>query len=68
MINGDDMTFEQKLDKLGEIVSRLSNERPSLDEALDLYKEGIALCTECKKELEQAKLTVKNMDGENTDE
>lgn len=62
------MTFEQKLEKLGDIVARLENEKPELVDALDLYKEGIALCADCKKELEQARLTVKNMDGEKTDE
>ena len=62
------MTFEQKLEKLGDIVARLENEKPELGDALDLYKEGIALCADCKKELERARLTVKNMDGEKTDE
>lgn len=62
------MTFEEKMARLGEITSKLENDNPSLNESLDLYKEGVALCAECKKELEEAKLTVKNMDGESTDE
>ncbi|MBR2303607.1 MAG: exodeoxyribonuclease VII small subunit [Ruminococcus sp.] len=62
------MTFEEKMTRLGEITEKLEKDNPSLNESLDLYKEGVALCADCKKELEEAKLTVKNMDGEKTDE
>ncbi|MFT3950890.1 MAG: exodeoxyribonuclease VII small subunit [Oscillospiraceae bacterium] len=52
------MTFEEKLSRLNEIVSRMSGGTLSLDESLDLYKEGVALAADCRKTLEDAKLKV----------
>ena len=49
------MTFEENLT------------RP-LEKALELYKEGIDLSVDCKKSLESAKLSVKAMNGDNSDE
>lgn len=62
------MTFEENMNRLKEIVRLLENDKLPLDEALDIYKEGVGLSAECKKTLESAKLTVKTMSGENEDE
>ena len=62
------MTFEEKMTRLSEIASLLENDKLSLDESLELYKEGVNLAADCKKTIENAKLTVKTMNGENTDE
>lgn len=64
------MTFEDRLAGLEDIVKQLENEKLPLDKAMELYKKGIELTSECRGELEEAKLTVKNMDmnGESTDE
>lgn len=62
------MTFEEKMQRLNEIVSLLENDKLSLDKALDLYKEGVELSVDCKKIIETAKLTVKTMNGEFNDE
>lgn len=59
------MTFEDNLKKLEEIIKQLENDKLPLDRALDLYKEGVGLMTDSKKALENAKLTVKIMNGEN---
>ena len=56
------MTFEQLMNRLDEIISSLDNEKLPLDEALELYKEGISLSAECKKALESAKAQVKILD------
>ena len=56
------MTFEQSMNRLDEIISSLDNEKLPLDEALELYKEGISLSAECKKALESAKAQVKILD------
>ena len=56
------MTFEQSMNRLDEIISSLDNEKLPLDEALELYKEGISLSAECKKNLETAKQQVKILD------
>jgi exodeoxyribonuclease VII small subunit len=57
------MTFEENMARLNEIVTLLESDKLSLDKALDYYKEGIDLSVECKKTIENAKLTVKTMNG-----
>lgn len=52
------MTFEESLEKLTEIVSKLENENMALEESIDLYKQGIELSVSCKKQLEDAKLKI----------
>ncbi|WP_295208173.1 exodeoxyribonuclease VII small subunit [Ruminococcus sp.] len=58
------MTFEENLSRLNEIVGQLENNKLPLDKALEIYKEGVDLSVECKKEIENAKLSVKAMNGE----
>lgn len=62
------MSFETDLSRLNDIVKKLEGSDLTLDESLELYKQGVELSVKCKKTLEQAKLTVKQMDGENNDE
>ncbi|MBQ8107542.1 MAG: exodeoxyribonuclease VII small subunit [Ruminococcus sp.] len=62
------MTFEENLERLGELVGLLENDKLPLEKALECYKEGVELSAECTKELEQAKLTVKMMNGDNENE
>ncbi|MCR5022571.1 exodeoxyribonuclease VII small subunit [Ruminococcus sp.] len=62
------MTFEENLQRLDDIVRQLESDKLPLDKALDLYKEGVGLTVDSKKMLENAKLTVKNMNGDNTDD
>ena len=62
------MSFESDMSRLNEIVKMLEGSELSLEQSLDLYKQGVELSVKCKKTLEQAKLTVKNMNEEQTDE
>lgn len=62
------MTFEEKMERLNELAALLENDKLPLDKALDYYKEGVELSVECKKTLENAKLSVKTMNGEINDE
>lgn len=62
------MTFEENLTRLNDIVGQLENDKLPLEKALELYKEGIVLSVDCKKSLESAKLSVKAMNGDNSDE
>ena len=55
------MTFEDSIKRLDEIVKAMEEDKLSLDDALDLYKEGVELSVECKKSLEEARLQVKNL-------
>lgn len=51
----ENLTFEQLLQKLQEIVDRLESGKLSLEESVQQYQEGMALSLECKKRLDQAK-------------
>lgn len=62
------MTFEENLTRLNDIVGQLENDKLPLEKALEVYKEGIDLSVDCKKSLESAKLSVKAMNGDNSDE
>ncbi|MBO5576822.1 MAG: exodeoxyribonuclease VII small subunit [Ruminococcus sp.] len=62
------MSFEKDLARLNDIVKQLESSELTLEESLDLYKEGVDLSVNCKKTLEQAKLTVIKMNEGNEDE
>lgn len=58
------LSFEENLNKLEELVKRLESGDNSLDEAVKLYQEGIALAKVCHEELKQAEeVIVKLMDS-----
>ena len=59
------MNFEQSLKRLDEIVSKLENNEISLEESIDIYKEGIEVLGSCRRQLEQAELVVKVNDSDN---
>lgn len=50
----EDKTFEEKLNRLNEIVSKIEGESLPLQESLALYQEGKKLINELSKELEEA--------------
>jgi len=52
------MTFENSVKKLEEIVSKLENNEITLEESIEIYKEGVTLLSSCKKQLETAEMVV----------
>lgn len=54
-------TFEQSLQKLEEIVSKLENQDTPLEEAMRLFQQGVVLSDECFKQLENAKQAVHSL-------
>ena len=54
------MNFENSILELDKIVKLLESGNLSLDEAIEKYKLGIDLSVDCKKQLDEAKLIVKN--------
>ena len=50
--------FERSLARLEEVVRKLESPQLSLDEAMKLFEEGVALSRECQKQLEEAEGTV----------
>jgi exodeoxyribonuclease VII small subunit len=59
--------FEKSLARLEEVVTRLESPQLSLDDAMKLFEEGVALSRECQKQLEDAEgrveILLKKADG-----
>ncbi|MFA7560777.1 MAG: exodeoxyribonuclease VII small subunit [Candidatus Izemoplasmatales bacterium] len=59
------LSFEENLEKLEKLVKQLESGENSLDEAVKLYQEGIALAKLCHEDLKNAEeVIVKLMDSE----
>lgn len=54
----DNMTYEQAITRLEEIVSLLEKSDISIDESLKLFEEGTRLTSFCKDKLENAKAKI----------
>ena len=57
------MTFEERLQRLQEIVAGLESGTLPLDESVSLYKEGLTLSKLCKEQLEKARTEVRLLSG-----
>ena len=53
------MTFEESMERLEEVLRRLENGNESLDASLKLYEEGISLVRACTEQLEAAEQRMK---------
>ena len=47
--------FKKEMERLDEIVNKISNKALPLDEALKLYEEGVKIVKDLEKQLEDAK-------------
>ena len=50
--------FEEAMQKLSEIVSKLENAEGSLDEMIRLYEEGMTLVKYCERQLDAYEATI----------
>ena len=57
-MNVENMTFEQNLRRLEEIVRAMERGDVALEESLKLFQEGTELVRSCGKQLEEAKMQV----------
>ena len=59
-------SFEDDYDRLEEVVERLDSGRVgddlTLDEALELYEEGVELVRRCREHLDDAEATLETLD------
>ena len=60
----EELTFEEALAELEEIVSALEGEQNRLEEAIKLFERGQALASRCGVLLEAAELKVKQVAGD----
>ena len=66
-----ELSFEESMERLEEIVSSLESGEFPLDESLKLFEEGVKLVKFCNKKLESVEKSVKklvNIDGEMVEE
>ena len=56
-----ELKFEEALKKLAEINEKLESDDISLEESLELYKEGIELTKLCQKKLSEAKQEIEQL-------
>lgn len=62
-----ELSFEEKMKKLEEIISQVENEDLSLEKNLALYQEGESLIKDLTKQLNDAKEVVKKFSDKNED-
>lgn len=55
MMSMENITFEQAIARLEAVVRALEDGKTSLEEAMKLYEEGVALVRSCSTTLEEAK-------------
>lgn len=59
-----EIKFEKALERLAEINEKLESDEISLDESIELFKEGLELSKLCQKKLDEAKLEIEKIDIE----
>jgi len=59
----EEVTFEQAIEQLEQIVHRLEDQQCGLDESLALYEEGVKLLKQCRAKLEEAEQKIKLLTG-----
>jgi len=60
----EELTYEEALEELEQIVSALEGGQNPLEEAMKLFERGQALVTRCGALLEAAQLKVEKLSGE----
>ncbi len=56
-----DMSFEDAVERIDEIITRLSGGGAGLDESMGLYCEGAELLAHCEKKLDTARLRTEKL-------
>lgn len=63
-MKNDDLTFEQIIKRVNEILTALENKETPLDQSLDLFEEGVALIKKADAILDNAQKKVKMLTEE----
>ncbi len=61
MSGNKDMSFEDAVERIDEIISRLSEGGAGLEESMGLYCEGAELLVHCEKKLDTARLKTEKL-------
>lgn len=57
-----EIKFEEALTKLAEINKKLEADEISLDDSIELFKEGLELSKLCQQKLDEAKLEIEKIE------
>ncbi len=63
-VEAPEMSYEDSLERLEEIVQRLESGKLTLDESLKLFEEGTRLTKVCQSRLTEAELRIERLVGE----
>ena len=63
-----EMTFEQSMARLEEIVSQLENNEKPLEETIALFEEGLNLVKSCQTQLSSFEKKVEELSGKTSGE
>jgi exodeoxyribonuclease VII small subunit len=67
--DSQEMTYEEAIKRLEEIVSLLERSEQPLDQSMDLFREGVALASFCRTKLDGMKEEIaKLVDAEGSEE
>jgi len=61
MEEGEEITFEDAMKRLEEIVETLGEGNLSLEDSLKMFQEGMDLCKVCNKKLDEAEYKVEKL-------
>lgn len=67
MAKKQEQKFEDRMNRLQEIVSQLEKDDIDLDSSIDLYKEGLEISKVLKDELNNFEEKIRNLNGESND-
>lgn len=67
MAKKQEQKFEDRMNRLQEIVSQLEKDDIDLDASIDLYKEGLEISKVLKDELNNFEEKIRNLNGESND-
>ena len=60
-MENNSINFEEKLNKLDEIVDKISSQKLPIDESLALYEEAKQITIQLQKALDKARIKVENI-------
>lgn len=60
-VQSEDLSFEEALEQLEQIVQKLENEEVSLEESVNLYERGMELSKYCTNTLENAEQRIEKV-------
>lgn len=60
------LSFEEAMQKLNQIVNKMERGDATLEQSLELFKEGTALVQICSKKLDEAKLLVQKVTADDS--